>query len=185
MNRRLTLVLAMLCAARAVFTLAAEPPGLWIDVPFVAQTKNGCGSAAIAMILEYWHSKNPPSPSGTVDVAKIQKQLYSPEQKGIPAEAMKRYFQEAGYTAFAFTGDWNELERHIRRGRPLIVCLQPNGPHAPLHYVVIVGIDSSQGYLYVNDPAQQKMLRISREGFESEWSATHHWTLLAVPRAAN
>jgi hypothetical protein len=34
----------------------------------------------------------------------------------------------------------------------------------------------------VNDPAQQKMLRISREGFESEWSSTHNWTLLAVPR---
>jgi uncharacterized protein YvpB len=45
-----------------------------------------------------------------------------------------------------------------------------------------VGIDSARGYIYVNDPAQQKMLRLSREGFESEWSAMQHWTLLAVPR---
>ena len=185
MNRRRILGSAFLCLAGAALALAGESRRLWIDVPFIPQTKNGCGSAAMAMILEYWHSKNPQSPSNAVDVAKIQGQLYAPEQKGIPAAAMKRYFEEAGYAAFAFTGDWNELERHIRRGRPLIVCLQPNGSHTPLHYVVVVGVDSPEGYLYVNDPAQQKMLRISREGFESEWAATHHWTLLAVPRAAN
>jgi uncharacterized protein YvpB len=46
---------------------------------------------------------------------------------------------------------------------------------------VVAGIDPDRNYLYLNDPAQQKMLRISREGFESEWNPTHHWTLLAVP----
>jgi uncharacterized protein YvpB len=43
-------------------------------------------------------------------------------------------------------------------------------------------MDAESGYVYVNDPAQGKMLRVSREGFESEWSGAHNWTLLAVPR---
>jgi len=69
---------------------------------------------------------------------------------------------------------------HLERGRPLIVSLKASGPHGPLHYVVVVGIDSAKGTIYVNDPAQQRCCGISREGFESEWSATEHWTLLAV-----
>jgi uncharacterized protein YvpB len=47
---------------------------------------------------------------------------------------------------------------------------------------VVVGIDTRD--VYLNDPAQQKMLRVSRQGFESEWRPTHHWTLLAVPKPA-
>src|SRR6266705_2885113 len=59
---------------------------LWIDVPFVQQDKNGCGSASIWMVMAYW-----------------------------------------------------------------------------------------------NDPAQRKLLSVSREDFERDWKATENWTLLAVP----
>jgi ABC-type bacteriocin/lantibiotic exporter with double-glycine peptidase domain len=145
--------------------------------------KNGCGSAAIAMVMEYWDRKTGRSAVASRDAGKIQAALYSPAEEGIPAGAMKLYFEEAGYRAIAFVGDWGELGHHLQRGRPLIVSLKASGPHGPLHYVVVVGIDSARGTIYVNDPAaQQKMLRLSREGFESEWRATQHWTLLAVPR---
>ena len=185
MNRRRILGLALFLAAGSGFALVAETPSLWIDVPFIAQSKNGCGSAAIAMVMQYWDQNSGRAPSASTDADKIQQALYSPAEGGIPARAMQRYFEESGYRAIAFLGDWNELQRHLSRGRPLIVSLKASGPHGPLHYVVVVGIDSAQGYIYVNDPAQQKMLRLSREGFESEWSAAHHWTLLAVPRAGN
>jgi ABC-type bacteriocin/lantibiotic exporter with double-glycine peptidase domain len=144
--------------------------------------KNGCGSAAIAMVMEYWEKKTTHGAASSADAGKIQATLYSPAEEGIQASAMKKYFEGAGYRTFAFVGDWRELRHHLERGRPLIVSLKASGPHGPLHYVVVVGIDSARGYIYVNDPAQQKMLRLSREGFESEWSATEHWTLLAVPR---
>ena len=185
MIRLRILGLALLFAAGGGLSLAANPPSLWIDVPFIAQTKNGCGSAAIAMVLEYWNHKLGKSALRAVDADLIQQSLYSSAKKGIPASAMQRYFQLSGYQAFAFAGDWEQLQHHIARGRPLIAALQSSGPLGPLHYVVVVGIDSAQDFVYVNDPAQQKMLRISRRGFESEWSATHFWTLLAVPRAAN
>jgi ABC-type bacteriocin/lantibiotic exporter with double-glycine peptidase domain len=182
MKQRSILGLAMFLAAGVGLTLATETPSLWIDVPFVAQVKNGCGSAAIAMVMEYWDRKTGRTALASPDAGKIQAALYSPAEGGIPASAMKRYFGEAGYRAIAFVGDWDELGHHLERGRPLIVSLKASGPHGPLHYVVVVGIDWARGTIYVNDPAQQKMLRLSREGFESEWRAAQHWTLLAVPR---
>src|ERR1700688_2219615 len=182
MKLRCILGLVLLLGAGVGFALAAETPSLWIDVPFVAQVKNGCGSAAIAMVMGYWEKKTEHGAGDSVDAGKIQAALYSPAEEGIPASAMKRYFEDAGYRTFRFVGDWGELGHHLERGRPLIVSLKPSGPHGPLHYVVVVGIDSARGTIYLNDPAQQKMLRLSREGFESEWKATEHWTLLAVPR---
>ena len=185
MKLRRILGLVLFAAAGVGFALAAETPSLWIDVPFVAQVKNGCGSAAIAMVMEYWEKKTGRSASSAADAGKIQEALYSPAEEGIPASAMKRYFEDAGYRTFVIVGDWGELGHHLERGRPLIVSLKASGPRGPLHYVVVVGIDRARGYIYVNDPAQQKMLRLSREGFESEWSATEHWTLLAVPRSVD
>jgi ABC-type bacteriocin/lantibiotic exporter with double-glycine peptidase domain len=185
MKLRCILGLVLFVAVGEGFALAAETPSLWIDVPFVAQVKNGCGSAAMAMVMDYWDKKEGRSASTAADAEKIQAVLYSPAEEGIPASAMKRYFEDAGYRTFAFVGDWNELGHHLERGRPLIVSLKASGPHGPLHYVVVVGIDSARGYIYLNDPAQEKMLRVSREGFESEWKATEHWTLLAVPRNLN
>jgi ABC-type bacteriocin/lantibiotic exporter with double-glycine peptidase domain len=185
MKLRHILGLALSAALGARFALPAETPSLWIDVPFVAQMTNGCGSAAITMVMEYWQMKTGRGAGTFPDPNKIQALLYSPAEEGIPASAMQRYFEGAGYRTFAFVGDWGELARHLERGRPLIVSLKANGPHGPLHYVVVVGIDSVNNYIYLNDPAQQKMLRLSREGFESEWSAAGHWTLLAVPRTVD
>jgi ABC-type bacteriocin/lantibiotic exporter with double-glycine peptidase domain len=185
MKLRRILGLLLFVAAGAGIALAAPAPSLWIDVPFVAQVKNGCGSAAIAMVMEYWEKKTGRATSSAADAEKIQAALYSPAEEGIPASAMKRYFDGAGYRTFVIVGDWGELGHHLERGRPLIVSLKASGPHGPLHYVVVVGIDRARGYIYVNDPAQQKMLRLSREGFESEWGATEHWTLLAVPRSVD
>jgi ABC-type bacteriocin/lantibiotic exporter with double-glycine peptidase domain len=182
MKLRCILGLVLFSVVSVGLALAAETPSLWIDVPFVAQVKNGCGSAVMAMVMEYWEKKTAHGAGDGADAGKIQAALYSPAEAGIPASAMKKYFENAGYRTFTFVGDWGELGHHLERGRPLIVGLNASGPHGPLHYVVVVGIDSARGTIYVNDPAQQKMLRLSREGFESEWKATEHWTLLAVPR---
>ena len=181
--RPLMLAAVVFSVAGAGYALAGATGEAWIDVPFVAQAKNGCGSASIAMVMMYWEKKEGRSArGGTADAGKIQEALYSRAEGGIPASAMKRYFEEAGYRAFTFRGDWEELGRHLGKGRPLIVALKSSGAHGPLHYVVVVGMDAESGYVYVNDPAQGKMLRVSREGFESEWSGAHNWTLLAVPR---
>jgi ABC-type bacteriocin/lantibiotic exporter with double-glycine peptidase domain len=137
------------------------------------------------MVVKYWEKRDGQAAESSADPEKIQSALFSPAAGGIPASKMQNYFQKSGYRVFVFQGEWGDLRHHLEQGRPLIVSLKASGPHGPLHYVVVVGIDSERGYVFVNDPAQQKMLRISRKGFESEWSYTRNWTLLAVPRADN
>jgi len=148
---------------------------LWIDVPFIRQDKEGCGSAAIGMVLKYWQ------PEAEVDVDAIQRQLYSRSAGGIYAKDVARYVESRGYRVFTFRGEWSDLEDHIAKGRPLIVALEPDARRAPLHYVVVAGVDSAQGLVLVNDPAQRKLLSISRAQFERDWKSTDNWTLLAVP----
>jgi ABC-type bacteriocin/lantibiotic exporter with double-glycine peptidase domain len=179
-----SLFLAILvCLAGAVLALASPQPGIWIDVPFVAQTMDGCGSASISMVMQYWASKTGLGVPDAADAGRIQKALVVPSQNGIPASAMRGYFEKSGYRAFAFQGTWEDLVHHVKEGRPLIVSLRASAPSRALHYVVVVGIDLERNDVFIHDPAQQKMLQISRQGFESEWNPTHNWTLLAVPRS--
>ena len=47
---RIALLLLGVCGA----LFAADLPGVWLDVPFVKQEKDGCGAASIAMVMQYW-----------------------------------------------------------------------------------------------------------------------------------
>ena len=94
---------------------------------------------------------------------------------------MEGYFRKSGFRTFAFRGEWTDLQQHISKGRPLIVSLKASGLKGPFHYVVVAGLDSERGYVFLNDPAQRKLLRVSREVFEAEWSPSGNWTLLALP----
>jgi ABC-type bacteriocin/lantibiotic exporter with double-glycine peptidase domain len=171
-------ILAWLLCASTVFAEASA--AMWIDVPFVAQPREGCGAASLSMLMQYWAGKQGKAAPTDSDVARIQHELYSPREHGIPAEAMSEYLQRHGFQAFAFPGKWSDLEEQIAKGRPLIVALRPRGQSA-LHYVVIDGLDSRRGLVTMNDPADRKLLNEERARFEKEWSATHNWTLLAVP----
>ncbi len=155
---------------------------VWVDVPFVHQPKQGCGAASIAMVMQYWTAQQGSTPGAAGDVAAIQRQLYSPADHGIAAERVGEYFRAHGFQAFALNGNWSDLEEQLRKGRPLIVALKPRGQRE-LHFVVVDGIDAERGMVTVNDPAERKLLTRERAGFEREWSATHNWMLLAVPKA--
>ena len=162
---------------------ALDANEIWIDVPFVHQEKDGCGAATIAMVMQYWrqHLGQPISP--VADSAEILRALHSDAAHGIYASDMQRYFQQNGYRTFAFEGKWDDLARHLVKGRPLIAALKP-GTGLPLHYVVITGIDAGHRIVLINDPAQRKLLKEEDAQFEQEWKAAGHWTLLAVPEVS-
>src|SRR5258708_24879402 len=163
----------------------AKNSGVWLEVPYVKQTEDGCGSAAIAMLLQYWGAHGAPIATGRADVAAIQKLLYSRKAHGIFASDMERYFRESGFREFAVRGEWNDLRPHLEQGRPLIISIQPGSAKVPLHYVVVTGMDWEREAVFVNDPARGKLLRIEREEFEKEWQASRNWMLFAVPATAN
>ncbi len=176
---RITLALMLcLCNVAAV----AEPSGLWLDVPFVKQEKNGCGAATIAMVMQYWALQQGRPQSPNADAIQIQRALYSGHARGIYASEVEGYLQQEGFRTFAFRGEWTDLKQQLEKGRPLIVALKPDSGNIPLHYVVIAGLDWEEGLVMVNDPAQRKLLKQDRSSFEREWGAAGKWTLLALPQ---
>ena len=170
-----------LCGVRPA-TPAAQDSGVWLDVPFVKQEKNGCGAASIAMVMQYWSDRRGRAESDNIDAAQIHRELYDPKARGVYASAMERYFKQRGYGAFAFRGEWEDLLNHLRKGRPLIVALNPPEAGAPLHYVVVAGLDLQAGLVLLNDPARRKLLKQDRADFEKQWSGAGKWTLLALPQ---
>jgi uncharacterized protein YvpB len=162
---------------------AAELVNLWLDVPFVRQTKDGCGAASIAMVMQYWeqHEGRPAQPEA--EPGRILDALYSNKAHGIYATALVHYLQQNGFRTFVFAGQPSDLQRELALGRPLIAALKPE-PGSSLHYVVVAGLDQSQRVVLVNDPAQRKLLKDDQLQFEREWKATGNWTLLAVPETS-
>jgi predicted double-glycine peptidase len=154
---------------------------VWLDVPFVKQSEDGCGSAAIAMLLQYWNAHGAQVTPERADAEGIQKQLYSRKARGIYASDMESYIRDSGFRVFPLEGEWKDLREQLTQGRPLIVSLQPGSTKAPLHYVVVTGIDWQREAVFVHDPARAKLLRIERTEFEKQWRPNRNWMLLAVP----
>jgi len=171
-----------------ILLFAAGFPGLWLDVPFVRQEKNGCGAASIAMVMQYWQrqSGRPADKSG--DAEQIQRALYSSRGHGIYASDLEHYLQQHGFRTFTFPGGLEDLKQHLAKGRPLIIALgpvasKPGTGDTPLHYVVVTGLDWEHRLVLKNDPAERKLLKQDESDFEREWKVAGNWTLLAVPEA--
>jgi ABC-type bacteriocin/lantibiotic exporter with double-glycine peptidase domain len=170
----------IVCLCGLIFAQAAS--GVWLDVPFIRQEKDGCGAASIAMVMQYWLKQQAKVAGSSADAVAIQHALYSSKDHGIRASDLERYFQDHGFRTFAFHGKWDDLEQHLKKGRPLIAVLKPSALETSLHYVVVVGIDPEQSIVYLNDAAQRKLLKQERASFEKEWKAVGQWTLLALPK---
>ena len=159
--------------------------GVWLDVPYIQQSEEGCGSASIAMLLQYWEGKGTEIALERDDTEFIQKRLYSRRAHGIFASDMRRYLTASGFRAFAFRGEWKDLREHLEKGRPLIISIQPGNAKAPYHYVVVTGLDWEREAVFVNDPARGQLMRIERAEFDKEWLGAKNWMLLAVPASAS
>jgi predicted double-glycine peptidase len=168
----------------STMALAAQGTGVWLDVPFIKQEKNGCGAASIAMVMQYWRTQPGGAQDNGSDPGEIQRALYSSQAHGIYASDMERYFQEHGFRTYSFKGEWDDLRQHLGKGRPLIVALKPLPEETALHYVVVVGVNWGENVVTVNDPAQRKLLKMDRAAFLREWNAVGDWTLLAVLQPA-
>jgi ABC-type bacteriocin/lantibiotic exporter with double-glycine peptidase domain len=184
MNRFALGLLLLLFLGRSIQPASQEKAGVWLDVPFVRQSEDGCGSAVISMVLQYWNAHGTRVEPQQADAAAIQKQLYSRKVRGIYASDIESYLKGSGFRVFPLQGEWKDLREHLTQGRPLIVSLQPGSARAPLHYVVVTGIDWQNGAVFINDPARGKLLRIERTEFEKEWRSNSNWMLLALPEKA-
>lgn len=178
---RLTKIASAILCFVAVLA-ASGSPGIWLDVPFVKQEKEGCGAASIAMVMQFWAQQRGQPANEAADAGHIQQVLYSKAGHGIYASDLEQYLQQSGFRTFAFRGEFPDLKQHLEKGRPLIVALKPRGG-APLHYVVVTGLDWEHQVVVVNDPAQRKLLKQDQSSFVREWRGAGKWTLLALPQS--
>jgi len=154
----------------------------WLDVPQVVQSRAGCGSAAVAMVIQYWAREIPALAPAAAATERIDAVLRPDPSLGLHGASLKKYFEDHGFRAFLFNGTADDLRHHLDRGRPVIVCVAPAGRRAPLHYQVVVGLDPDT--VWLNDSARGKLRRQGLQEFLDSWKATGNWALLAVPRQA-
>jgi len=177
-------VLAISSAALPAFAAMQEPApqaATNLEMPFVKESVERSAAACISMLMQFWAGKSPRKLKGSSNVNDIQKELPPPGKKEDMALAMRRYVQGTGLRAVVFRGQWTMLKDHVSKGHPVIVALAAGGEKQPLHYVVVAGIDDGGGYIFVNDPPRQSLLRLSRDDFEKQWSGAENWALLAFP----
>ena len=179
--QRFLVLLLCLCGVPC----GAQAPGIWLDVPFVKQERNGCGAASVAMVMQYWQRKGGKVGDAGSNAQQIQQALYAEKAHGIYASDLERYLERHGFRTFAFHGEWSDFREHLLKGRPLIVALKPVAGSADLHFVVVAGIDQGRGLVMVNDPAERKLREQEWSDFEQEWKGAAHWTLLAVPQESS
>ena len=144
-----------------------------LAVPFVAQQKDTCGAAALAMVMRYWNED--------VSHDDLARSLVEPELHGVAGSRLAEFARGRGLEAIAYRGDMANLRDYVGKGRPLIVAWDAG--RGRYHDVVVVGLDDDRGAVLVHDPAVGASRPIRAAAFEKRWAGAGYWTLL-VTRAA-
>ena len=152
----------------------ASPSPRLLDVPFLSQTEDLCGGAALAMVLRYWGERDvyPEDFSGLVDRG----------SSGIHTDALAAEVSRRGWQSFplnlaATSGE--QIQEHVNRGRPMIALIEVRPGR--YHYVVIVAWTGDQ--VIAHDPARAPFRVMSRIEFERAWAPAGRWALLMLPPA--
>lgn len=178
--RRLRLGVLVVAAALASAgpAQAARAPGQsdarpLIDVPYMSQTPELCGGAAVAMVLRYWGERD----VFPQDFAP----LVSAGDGGILTGALVSAVQDRGWQAFVLPagdgGGRTHLRSEIDKSRPLIALIEV--ARRTYHYVVIVG--STDQEVVLHDPARAPFRVMGWAEFDRAWTAAGRWMMLVLP----
>ena len=145
-----------------------------LDVPYLPQTEDLCGGAAVAMVLRYWGEREvyPEDFAGLVDRS----------ASGIRTDTLAAEVTRRGWRSFPVataadaSGAW--LRSQIDQGRPIVALIEVNPGR--YHYVVVVAWTETQ--VVVHDPARAPFRVLPHAEFERDWAAAGRWALLLLPR---
>lgn len=177
-DRAVAALLACAVLAATGHEVAASAPGqsgahVLLDVPYVSQTPELCGGAAVAMVLRYWGGRDVfPQDFAPLVVA---------GNGGILTGALVSAVRDRGWQALVVPVDDATARARIRseidRGRPPIALIGV-GPRT-YHYVVIVG--STDRDVVWHDPARAPFRVQPWAEFDRAWTATGRWMMLVLP----
>jgi predicted double-glycine peptidase len=151
-------------------------PHRLLDVPYLPQTAELCGGAAVAMVMRYWGDR-------AVLPADFRTLVSSPS--GIVTTDLARAVDDRGWTALTREADpaapIADLQRDVDQGRPVIALIEDSP--GTFHYVVVVGV-TSDNRVVVHDPARTSFRVVAADSFDSEWRGSHRWRMLVMPSAS-
>jgi len=148
---------------------AGAEPRVVLDVPYVPQSEDMCGAAAVTMVFRYW---------GATDVRMSDfEPLVAGDGSGIAASDLHHAVLAMGWETVSFAGDLKAVSDQVSRGRPVIALIAVGGGR--FHYVTIVGL--LENAVVFHDPAISPYQRMDTRDFEREWAESGHWTLLVLP----
>ena len=148
---------------------ASRDPVPILDVPYVMQSEELCGGAAVAMVMRFW--------GATGIYAESFSSLVDKRAGGIKGEDLIRSLHDRGWQAVSSAGDRQLIERSLAQRRPAIALIEVRPGR--FHYVVIVSW--TDGRVVVHDPARKPFEVRDEADFTRAWDRSGRWTLLAEP----
>lgn len=161
---------------------AAQLDNSWLRAsatPVVKQKSQvDCGLAALAMVGGAWGQ------TWTVEDLRRDVKMSA---KGAKLGALRDAARARGFEAYAIAGTYQDLQRELTKGRPVMLGLQlPFEQNRALHhYEVVVAMNPRDGTVVTLDPATGKYLQRSKAVLDKEWKPVGYPTLVVVgPRVA-
>jgi len=141
-----------LTVVQAIKIPPALPRRCLIDgVPQLYQSRNECGPASLAMVLNYWGLP--------VTRDRLKEVMDFDEKQGTSPGEMYRLPAALGLAATQYTGDLPKLMENLSQGRPVIVNQwfnqQAKKAREMTHFRVVVGYDSDRRLFFLRDPDSQ------------------------------
>ena len=165
------------CGARPFAEIQAgiEARGHYISgVPFVRQTSEYCGPAALAGVLTF-HGRQP-------DLAAITAAVYLPKLGGTLPMDLERYAKEAGFVTDAGPGTLDTIRRTIRSNTPVVCLLDLGfGPYRAPHYVTVIGFDDVNQLVIMHDGADPDRTMVY-EKFGKAWKRAGNWMIVVTAK---
>jgi ABC-type bacteriocin/lantibiotic exporter with double-glycine peptidase domain len=149
----------------------------WVRVDGVTEvrqsTSDGCGAAALEMVLRHWGR-----PVSQDDI--VAATSPAPDQ-GIRADALRDLARAQHLQAFVLAGEVTDLEREVRRNRPVLVgVVKRQGGRAYPHYEVVVALHDRRRRVLTLDPASGARER-GIDAFLAEWTASGRLMIVVLP----
>ncbi|MEQ1910692.1 MAG: C39 family peptidase, partial [Vicinamibacterales bacterium] len=169
------LACALVIAANSIARAAPEQRTSGVrpllEVPYLTQTGELCGGAALAMVLRYWGSRDVFSE----DFAP----LLDRSTNGIPVDALAKAARDRGGAAIETREgeSTSGLRTALDQGRPAITLIQDTP--TTYHYVVVVA--RTDAVVIFHDPARAPFRVMSVDQFDRVWSTTGRWMLVVLP----
>jgi len=140
---------------------------VYIDIPFQsAITYNGCGIAALAMVLDYYDINIPQEE--IAEEVMVEDNPFTEEEYGNPLK-MIFYVKELGLKAKLKFMAINKMKGYLQEGIPVIAIQFSRFPKIlqNLHYRIATGYDENSNAFIFNDPLFGKDYSMEYSYFKS------------------